>query len=263
MTHEHRDHYGTMNNFANMVNSSAEKKSVVQIDYLMGNFTSDSEDYNSYNPAHSVRNNLESLREKLGFKYVKLHTGQKFYLANAEIEVLFTHEDFIPLRMQSFNDSSTVLRIKLDTTDIYTGEAVGSQTSIWTGDSFLIGSTTMRAMYGDYLKSDMVQVSHHGTVGCEAEFYQIVSPTVVWWPYSAAGYANQTDDPNASNWAHRVDYVIAHGIDSVRYIIVGDDYNTTVTLKADGPDFENLYDAYDQNIISFNDRSVIYKAPQE
>ena len=262
MTHEHRDHYGTMNNFANMVNSSKEKKDVVQFDYLMGNFTANSEDYNSHNPAHVVRDNVETLRTKLGFKYVKLHTGQKFYLANAEIEVLFTHEDFIPLRMYSFNDSSTVLRINLDTTDKNTGLALNTQSTIWTGDAFVLSSSTMRAMYGENLKADMVQLSHHGADGCEAEFYRLVNPTVIWWPYSAAAYVSMTNGTGTS-FGRTVDYVVAHEIDSIRYIILEDNFNTTVTLKADGPDFNDLYDAYDHNVIAVDGSSIIYKAPKE
>ncbi|MBQ7365364.1 MAG: hypothetical protein IJW46_07180, partial [Clostridia bacterium] len=43
-------------------------------------------------------------------------------------------------------------------------------------------------MWGNYLKSDLVQVAHHGFNGSTIETYSLVSPTVALWPTPDYGY---------------------------------------------------------------------------
>jgi hypothetical protein len=42
--------------------------------------------------------------------------------------------------------------------------------------------------YGDYLKSDMVQLSHHGYAGGTIALYEKVDADVVLWPGGVGGF---------------------------------------------------------------------------
>ena len=48
--------------------------------------------------------------------FVKVHSGQRFYLANAEIEILFTLEDLYPetVRTIGMNGSSTIFTVTVE-----------------------------------------------------------------------------------------------------------------------------------------------------
>ena len=43
-------------------------------------------------------------------------------------------------------------------------------------------------MYGENLKSDMVQVAHHGGNGATEQTYTLIRPTVAFWPCDRANY---------------------------------------------------------------------------
>lgn len=109
--------------------------------------------------------------------HVSLHTGQRFSIADLSFEVLFTHEDIYPERIGSFNDTSTVLRVY-----------AAGQTILFLGDLQDASCRKLEAMYGTYLKSDLVQVAHHGFNGSTIETYDLVSPTVALWPTADYGF---------------------------------------------------------------------------
>lgn len=105
--------------------------------------------------------------------------GQVFYLANARFEVLQTGHSLYPYAsyredayMPYANDASLVIRM-----------TAGGQTMLWTGDMENPASYLLCRSLGDYLKSDMVQISHHGCTGHTAikEFYDYVQPEIVFW----------------------------------------------------------------------------------
>lgn len=106
-----------------------------------------------------------------------LHTGQSFFLADLSADVLFTHEDIYPERIYSFNDSSTVLRVR-----------IAGQTLLFLGDLQEASCRKLEAMYGNELKADLVQVAHHGFNGSTAETYDLASPTVALWPTPDYGF---------------------------------------------------------------------------
>ena len=107
----------------------------------------------------------------------------------------------------------------------------------------------MAAMYGTYLKTDMVSVAHHGGVGVTAEFYDLVSPTVVWWSNQTNSVYDAYLNPNGTAWNYKVDQHLAYDVDSVQYIYVADDYHITLVLKEDGPDHNGIYNATDKEAI--------------
>ena len=241
LSHAHADHAYNFTRFAENYGSR------IDAERLIANFASDSETYNSYDPNPTTRDRVSTICGyfKTRMVYYKVHTGWKFYLRNVECEVLYTHEDLVPERIDLFNETSTVIRMTIYNTDGNGNRQGTPTTAIWLGDLHLKGSEFLRATYGNYLKSDMCQVAHHGYRGCETAFYQLVAPTCLWWPGSfdeVTGYMTN----GASNLYYRkTDYYLRYELTSVRYIIVNDLQNVTVTITKDGPQFalEDLYNA--------------------
>ncbi len=98
---------------------------------------------------------------------IKLHSGQTFWVRNLKFDVLCTHEDIYPDDLINYNDSSTVLMMT----------ACGNKV-LFPGDAGEKESRLLETCYGDYLKCDIVQVSHHGHFGTTVEFYELARADV-------------------------------------------------------------------------------------
>lgn len=262
ITHEHWDHQMVFYNFCKEYGNYK----TILIDRLFYNPASDEETYNCYNPESSTQTNLlngtiDKFLRGDDFEWIKVHSGQKFYLANAELDVLYTHEDIHPQQLEYFNNSSTIFRITLHTTSsendvVYDDHIVSSQVSVWLGDLERVGSKCLRAMYGDTLKSDIVQVSHHGYNGVEKELYAIIDPEIVLWPTESSQWITQTKNAKSGTWYYQVDYFVAHELPNVKLINVSEYYNTTITFNANGPDYDNLWDALEHKKIETDSGAV-------
>ena len=105
-------------------------------------------------------------------KHFVYHTGQKMYLPGCEIEFLFTaSEDYRPNVMPWCNHTSGAWRFTIE-----------GKTVLITGDTENGLNNLMASSFGDYLKSDVLQVVHHGSNGATIAFYQKVQPEVCFWP---------------------------------------------------------------------------------
>ena len=231
MTHGHGDHYSTFMAFCESFGSKFKLESII------ANFTSDEECYNTLDPNNTVRDGYKSMANKTQGTtiYYKVHSGDVFYLRNLKMEVLYTHEDLYPQSLEYFNNSSTVIRTTFLATD-GKGNQEGNGTSmLWLGDLQFKGSKCLRAMYGDYLKTDMIQVAHHGGNGSEWELYKLADPTIIWWPHSRSVYEYMTSNIG-TNVNKKIDYKIITELKKAKWLILSDGYNTTMTITKDGPD---------------------------
>ena len=172
LTHEHSDHYGLFKKFV------TNYSSFVKIQNFYISIPSESYRFNSLNPSSFMQDQFPELSAVAkGIPVTLLHTGQKFLIGNAEFEILYTTEDLYPQPFDLFNDASVVFRVRAN------GNSV-----LFTGDIADRASNVLCDMYGSYLKSDIVQVSHHGWNGATLAFYQNVSPKVAMWPNSQSEY---------------------------------------------------------------------------
>lgn len=97
----------------------------------------------------------------------KLHSGQRFYIRDLEIDVLCTHEDVFPASLENYNDSSTVLMVRIGEDKIcFPGDAGGEESAI------------LEKRYPNELKCDIMQVAHHGHFGTSPLFYQMANARV-------------------------------------------------------------------------------------
>ena len=103
-------------------------------------------------------------------EHMVFHTGEKLYLPGAEIEFLFTPEDYWPNTMPWMNHTSCAWRI------ISEGKSI-----MITGDCEIGLNNQMVKVFGDYLKSDILQLNHHGSNGATLAFYKKIQPTVAFW----------------------------------------------------------------------------------
>ena len=180
LTHMHGDHYQAFVEFANSYASQ------IKLDYIVLNVADKYYDvnYNIYTNG-KISSSLVKFRNT---RLLKVHAGTVLRFADAEIEILCTHEELYPgvLGLEYTNDTSIVSRVRL-----------GGQTIIFPGDMQTLESNVLVSMYDGYLKSDFVQISHHGSIKYPAtlEFYQIVSPTWAFFPGSKSRYAENAGTP--------------------------------------------------------------------
>jgi hypothetical protein len=138
-----------------------------------------------------------------------MHSGQKHWIGNAEVEIIFTHEDLytggyygdnetglystIP-EEPTYNVSDNVFRITVNNQSaMILGDSEG-QYNVYTSGADIgkpqDGKTWwandwMAKWYGGYLKSDILQAAHHG--GNEGLLlYQAIDPTIVLCPSSGS-----------------------------------------------------------------------------
>ena len=76
-------------------------------------------------------------------------------------------------------------------------------------------------MFGDYLKSDMMQLAHHGYNGATTQIYQVINPAVGLWP------SNPVAIPGNSNFEYNK-WLIEN--DSCMELLVSGYYEFTLKL---------------------------------
>ena len=192
LTHEHWDHY---TNFSNFCKTYSNK---VVLEGMYCNTPSGSYAYNGYNPNYYMNNDFANLSSTLGGvpKYI-VHTGMKFYIRNACIEIIYTQEDLYPTKLYFFNDCTMVSRVTID-----------NQTITYLGDVRWEGSDIMSDRYGTWLNCDIVQVSHHGYDGGTSELYKLLNPKTCLWPTSKENYLNMSSGSTSNNYLTVDTYIL-------------------------------------------------------
>lgn len=162
LTHSHKDHYEAFSEFSEKY---ADK---ITLDFVM------------YSPVKNVPNYDEYLTDTLkndisrfnGAKLCGIHTGMSFSFGELTLEILVSPEQLYKEKApEDFNETSTVFRIVCQN---------GSM--IFLADSGISAANWMIETYGDALKSDMVQISHHGCETTPSELYDKIEAAVCFWP---------------------------------------------------------------------------------
>ena len=95
--------------------------------------------------------------------------GLSFDIDGIKIEVLQTWD--VADGTSNINDTSIVLRFH-----------IGEQSVLFLGDLGVNGGRRLLATYGDQLKSDIVQMAHHGQGGVSKDVYYAIDADVHLWP---------------------------------------------------------------------------------
>lgn len=182
ISHIHIDHFAMIG-----YNYPAFVSEGIRVERFLTNFISDSERNKSILSSEYGKN----WRKTEGAEYVKIieaakafgatlykvHPGQVFFFADCRAEILYTLESSAPDTCNALNGTSPIIKMTFGgkTSFLCTGDATGKAFGI------------LNAMYGDYIRSDIIQVAHHGytTYGQETETakaYRTANASIVLWP---------------------------------------------------------------------------------
>lgn len=165
-THGHIDHTGK---FLDLLRFNRN----VRIEALYYNFIPTKYfSYFSLDPAdRNFADGFIKTVEEREMKVYKLHTLDGFYVKDIKINVLCTHEDVFPEKMENYNDSSTVIMVEVNEDKV-----------CFPGDAGHTESRILERRFPKYLRSDIVQQAHHGHFGTSAHFYELTNADVVLFP---------------------------------------------------------------------------------
>lgn len=190
-THPHEDHIGSM-------------------DDIIKNYSID----NFYMPdvlttTKTFEDMLDSLEEK-NMTYKVPDIGERFYLGDAEIKVLYLNDD-----EDNLNDCSIVLRL------VY-----GDSSIIFMADAGLSVEEEMMDGYDD-LKSDLIKIGHHGSsYSSSTEFIEFINPK---YAVISVGKNNSYKHPSSD---------VLKRLEKNEITVYRTDINGTIIFESDG---EEIY----------------------
>ena len=201
-THAHADHAGGFCKWA----PSGYKN--VKVENFILNFTTREiyEQVKSLGYSESTRNYIKQYYPDA--TVIKAHVGQVYHFADAEIEMLCAYDTILPTEPDEHNTTSLVFRYKTN-----------GQTITVLGDSSNTTSNRLVSLYGDYLKSDIVNVAHHGMGGATPTLYSKLNAPVLLW--TSSEYAFGTVKDRSYN---------KRAIELAKEIFIADDDVTRLTL---------------------------------
>lgn len=194
LSHAHNDHQGMFTKTVNL-HSDVKIETIIHNYAARETYLDIGEDNNTLMQA--LRN---LINKKLpDTKIIKAHTGQVFSFGGCEFEILFTPEDFAPEKLQMFNDTSLVVRANFE----------GKSILMLADATYRLGSMLVN-MYGDYLKSDMVQLAHHGIWASNPRLYDYIQAEVLFWPTNSSNAQERlTEEANAAAINHALDIYVS------------------------------------------------------
>ncbi len=162
LTHSHGDHFGNFKEF------SGKYAGRVKLDAVL------------YAPTHKISGQdpyfvtqlPDHVKRFEGAALCSIAGGMVFTFADVELEVLLTAEQIYKNGDPgNYNESSVVFRIQNDSGSmVFFGDA-GEHCAAWLCEN-----------YGEALKGDMAQASHHGLETGTIAVYDLIKPSTVWWP---------------------------------------------------------------------------------
>ena len=132
-----------------------------------------------------------------------LHTGMRFWIGEAEIEILYTPEDFAPTTFPTGNHTSCAFRVRL-----------GGKSILLLGDCERELCQFMADVYREELKSDILQLTHHGYNGACLDLYQYIDPDICFWASDEYRFLN---DPRCLGTAAGYEFNAWIRDDSIRH----------------------------------------------
>lgn len=163
LTHLHDDHLGAFSNIAN------DKQ--IQIEKIYCSFNEYSwYEENEPSRAEFSKQILEILKQdNIKDKVEEVSLNQDINIDDVKIEILGIKNPEIT--ENAGNEQSMV--VKFDT---------GKTTFLVLGDTGIKSSEKLLKTQKEKLKSDIVQMAHHGQNGATKELYEQINPTICMWP---------------------------------------------------------------------------------
>ena len=165
MTHSHGDHNGAFREFAAQYADKVTLQRFI-MDPTKAELLHRGKGYSPYLPELV----FEDLTHFGKVDIVRPHTGQRLYFCDTVLEIYYTAQDHLPRALPYLNDASIAFKLH-----------IGEQTVLFMADCEKTTSELICDMHGTALKSDVVQVNHHGYSGGTVELYELISPAWSLW----------------------------------------------------------------------------------
>ncbi len=164
LTHSHGDHYGAL---AKIARECPDRVTVEAFVFNARHVQFEFEQYEPFLP--------EYFEDAVHAKYpdaavIVPHTGQHLCFRDAVIEILSTEEEILPQHFRWLNETS-----------IYSRVFLGGQSFLCPADAELAIDVLIPTVWGDALKSDFLQQTHHAFSGGSFMIYDLVQPDAVFW----------------------------------------------------------------------------------
>ena len=181
ITHAHEDHHSV---FA--FDFPSTYKNLVAVENVIFNPPAEGF-YTGTNISGHAGNEREVLAgiHQFNARLVRPHVGDRYFIGDAVIDVIYTIDMHYPEQFDYYNTCSLMLSISI------AGEKI-----MITGDASNVAFGIAVRVFGRELKSDIVQVAHHGYgTGVAADKstdiargYTLMAPSLLLWPSSQSGY---------------------------------------------------------------------------
>ena len=200
ITHPHNDHY---RGFTDFITNHSTDSSIV-IERLMLNFANPEDFYAVVDGDKTVEWDVNFIYNTIkeyapDLTITQVHTGQIIDFGDATMEILYTMEDLMPKELPNINDSSMAIRLKM-----------GGSSFMILGDTCYESGPIMHKMWGDYLKSDMVQIAHHGLWPSVESIYHDIKAEIVIVPARLSRYKYDISD---SRWKKQTTAYLSYAKD--------------------------------------------------
>ena len=212
LSHPHSDHVDAFNEFV----ENHGKDENINVERVIYNYASGSmysylrDDGVTENSGEYVDNIVKLCRENIPTaKLIKAHTGQVFDFGGAKVTVLFTVEDLLPTdKFDYVNSTSMVICLTIE-----------KQSILFLADTTHLSGKILENMYGSSLRSDIVQIAHHGMWASNSSLYDYINAPVILWP---------TTRKTMEEWL--TDSTVVVAMSYAKDIYVSDTQNTTLAL---------------------------------
>ena len=118
-----------------------------------------------------------------------LYMGDVYAFAGAEAEILWTGDMLHPAVTCSPNDVSAAIRFRFES----------GKTAVFFGDCMHQACQQMALTYGDSLKCDVFQITHHGLIGGDIGAYKLLDPDICFWPVGEKRFYGKFES-DTFNW---------------------------------------------------------------
>lgn len=198
ISHYHGDHIGALIRFSENYGSD---KTITIESFLANQCLTDSMIGNCNTEGGAILNHTVTLRTAYpNAVFYKPLAGQQYFFGDAQIDILYTICDFMPETIQNEPDATPASPKKGDynTETMVAIFRVEDTTFFFMGDTVRTACDEMSARYGDTMKCDYVQISHHGIgktnpgaheprrENSTEEIYRLISPDYAFLPCSSA-----------------------------------------------------------------------------
>lgn len=165
LSHAHPDHYDCFSSFASVYGLRIAPECIM---VAMPNYN-DCENTYFHDNLRSVTDNFLNGSD---IPILGVHTGMTFRFADTTLEMIYSPDSlFHDSAPSDFNESSIILRVSNE-----------NGSAIFLGDAGNAACSFAVKHFGDTLKSDMVQVSHHGCETATLTIYSRIRAAVLFWP---------------------------------------------------------------------------------